>query len=279
MASNSNKPIMWSAFPEMFDQVKFKDPEQTRSGGASVYASIGEPPQLICLQLTDAPKKNDKPHSYLPFGISKPFGQDAKEEKAGAGADNSNRKSVDIAVSNPKVLEVVEKFEAWIVKTLAQDSKRFFGKPLKEETIVQKMKSSIKRDENPTSTYPPRLRTKMNVGGPFAVKVTVNVGDKRIPGTWNSVNQKGAGCLAILRFGGLWFASGSWGPTWEIQQILIYPRTSNDTLDFVNDGGDVPPLEEDGVPPPVVPGGVPPSQDSSAPASSSSYDFAMNMDN
>jgi hypothetical protein len=263
----ANKPILWSSFPGLFDAVKFKDPEQNKAGGSSVFATVGEPPELLRVQLTDAPKKNEKSHAYLPFGISKPYGQkESKEEKE----DNANRKSVDIAVSNPKVIQVMEQFEAWIVKKMAEESKRFFGKPLKEEQIVQKMKSSIKRDEDPTSTYPPRIRTKININGPFAVKVTINAGDKSVRGTWNSINQKGAGCLPILRFGGLWFASGSWGPTWEIHQILIYPRTNNDTLEFVNDGGDVPPMGEDDTSALSAPAPAP-----APPVQATDYDFSM----
>lgn len=77
--------------------------------------------------------------------------------------------------------------------------------------------------------------------------------------------------MAILRFGGLWFASGSWGPTWEIQQILIYPRTSNDTLEFVNDGGDIPPMEEDAPAPAPASNPSPPPP----PVQATNYDFSM----
>lgn len=256
----SSAVVVFDEFSNSFAKIQHKEATPTQGGGQASYAHYADRHNFVYVQLSKPPKKGESPKLRLPFGISKPYTGKKGQAQVAPNPAYDKRKNVDISLEDKDVEKAMIDFENWNIKDLTANSKTFFDKQWSEAKIREKFTSSLKNDDDDAGEdggaeekekkkdkikRAARLRTKLNCEGSFVPKVMVMKDDNKMTkGTWNDIDQKGACVLPIVRYSGRYFSSGKWGITWELSNVIIYPRANDQPeFPFVWVGEDAPQLE------------------------------------
>lgn len=208
-----------ASFINFSDSVKVN-----KYGGKSVYANYKGSP--LRLQM---PKMN------LPFGVSKYQNPDKPEEI---------KYSLEMSCANlpESVLAQLKEMEDKVIAYAETKSKDLFKKQQSKELILEFYKSFIKYSEvdgERDDKYAPRLKAKIytdgtnfNVAAYESEKVNGNYPKVHITeDNVDEIIQKGSRCEAIIECTGIWVVNKSFGVSWKLAQLKLYPN-ENQLADY-----------------------------------------------
>jgi hypothetical protein len=202
------------------DTTKFKLAENikiNKYGGKSVFAAYNG--GVMRVQL-------DK--MMLPFGISvytDPTSGDMKYSL-----------DLNMKTASDNFVQQIEKIEDSILDYAAKNSKDLFKKVRNKELLKEFYKSFIKYTEEDgvrSDKYPPRFKAKMWTGDNGKFSADVYMADKvdgRYPKVdltlenYEEIVSKGCSCDAIVQCSGLWVVGDTFGISWSVVQLKVYPN-------------------------------------------------------
>jgi hypothetical protein len=184
-------------------------PVKNKSGkGSTVYFNLNgagnEKLQIRLTSGTDAP-------TTAPFGVNA-----APEERPDA-----IRRGLMLGNLNEGLLQTIERIDAYCRDTA-------------QRMRLPPYTSLIKEDR--TDTYPPTLRTKINVAGPYVPKIfEVNEETMQMlhmPG-FNVLDiERGQRMHVIVALQGLWVAGTACGAILNVTNVALYPQAAKNTATF-----------------------------------------------
>jgi len=164
----------------------------------------------------------------LPFGISvytDPTSGDMKYSL-----------DLNMKTASPNFVEQIEKIEDNILDYAAKNSKDLFKKVRNKELLKEFYKSFIKYTEEDgvrSDKYAPRFKAKMWIGDNGKFSTDVYMADK-VDGKYPKVDltlenyeeiiSKGSSCEAIIQCSGLWVVGDTFGISWSVVQLKVYPN-------------------------------------------------------
>lgn len=170
-----------------------------------------------------------------PSGCQAPFGLSAYSDEGIKNLGNAQNGDIDENASysiqftvdpmnggeeHIRFYDMLCAIDERIIQVATENSKKWFGRQLGEETIREKYYSFIKPPKEGTA-FPPTIRTKVYLkgGSPIAFFDGTCSPPKRI--TWQEF-QKFSSNIYIAELTGLWFTAKSFGPSLNCKQVLTF---------------------------------------------------------
>lgn len=225
-----SKPKIYNGneFLKAIENTDFKKPSDFGPGGKIAYAHAkGNERDMVYIKLCN---ENDERRLKLPFGISKPYDLSKIE---------TQRKSVNIQINDPKLIDSIHKSETLLCSLLSERSQQpdnsWFGKMKHTPATVRNLMTSVITQNDPT--YLPCIRTKMNTEGIFTAGLIFVGSDKKYrKGTIEDIKPS-CEVVPVIRFAGIWFVSNKWGISLEISHMLIFKPAETTSMDMFDMSG------------------------------------------
>lgn len=231
----------WDYFEDKIHNLTFKDPVTNKKGYPSINFNCGD--EDFKFQLS---KPSEVP-TKAPFGISIYIEPTATQEQKNAKLAEV-RKNLDLSFKNARLVSMIQRMDEIIILKAIEKRESWF-KPNKkgefpnEDQIRNMYTSSLSVDEK----YDPRLRTKVNVSGKNALKVTEVVIDKGRRSS-KPLNPKelelkegdpGFECISVTHGSQIWFGPKQFGPTFNTCEIVKFTKIDDNVcnIDLGEDAG------------------------------------------
>ncbi len=122
---------------------------------------------------------------------------------------DANRFSLQLSLDDEFIKQEIQKFEAWIIDQLVENSEQYFKKKLTRENILAGFVSCIKESKNP-DVHAPLIKVKYDREGKHALFCWDALG-KHMPTLEHLDDWRGCRLRVRLVFSHVWFATGQHG--------------------------------------------------------------------
>ena len=198
---------------------------------------FGDHAKIVYLSYKSKPIIVQTPKMSCPYGLSKFDGG----ETVKYSLDLSFRGREE-NVKIEKFYDLLSEIDDKVLTDSSKNSLLWFKKKTQSRDVSEALFSPSIRiaTENgePTDKYPPTFKSKIgHYDGKFKV-LTFNDEKEPITDELPTVLSKGQSVQGIVKLGGIWFAGGKFGMTWELLQLKFTPRATISDYSFVDDDDD-----------------------------------------